>query len=291
MSMRKWTKEEIEFLKEHYPKKGKKWCMEQLNISEGAVRQKAANLGLQARGVSEAWHKKNKEHANILRGRKRPSQALVMKRLHDEGKFPMTENRKNAVSVRMKKWLSDNPHPRGFLGKKHTPEAREVIGKKSIESWDKMPEDKKQERSVKVQKSRAASGNFVQPRKASWKAAWHEIGGKRNYYRSKWESNYAYYLEWLKQKGHIKDWQHEPKIFWFEGIKRGTVSYLPDFCVIENNGEETYHEVKGWMDDRSKTKLKRMAKYHPNVKLILIDRKQYESLRKQVCKFVPGWEE
>ena len=57
---------------------------------------------------------------------------------------------------------------------------------------------------------------------ASWKAGWREIGGQRIYARSRWEANYARYLEWLRANGSIAKWEHEPETFWFEGIKRGT---------------------------------------------------------------------
>ena len=125
--------------------------------------------------------------------------------------------------------------------------------------------------------------------KKSSSAAWHEIGGVKKYYRSKWEANYAYYLEWLKSNGQIQSWKHEPKTFWFDGIKRGVVSYLPDFEVIENDGRVVYHEVKGWMDSRSATKIKRMAKYHPSVGLIVIDKRAYIQIYKKVSGIVPGW--
>ena len=129
----------------------------------------------------------------------------------------------------------------------------------------------------------------MKPSPVKFKAAWHVIGGKRNYYRSGAESNYAYYLEWLKCQKQISDWEHEPHTFWFDGIKRGVVSYLPDFRVIEMSGAVVYHEVKGFMDSRSMTKIKRMAKYHPTVKLIVIDSKGYRALAKSVSSFVPGW--
>lgn len=127
-------------------------------------------------------------------------------------------------------------------------------------------------------------------RKLTWKAAWREIGGQRNYFRSAWEANYARYLEWLKGRGLIVSWKHEPETFWFEAIKRGCRSYLPDFVVVERDGSFVYHEVKGWMDDRSKTKIKRMAKYHPAVKLIVIDSKNYKAIAKTVSRMIPGWE-
>ncbi len=127
-------------------------------------------------------------------------------------------------------------------------------------------------------------------KKRTWKAGWREFGGKRKYFRSRWEANYGRYLQWLKEKKQITDWQHEPKIFWFEGIKRGCLSYLPDFRVVENDGEETYHEVKGWMDSRSKTTIKRMAKYHPDIKLVVIKEKEYNEILKKVGRLIEGWE-
>lgn len=120
-------------------------------------------------------------------------------------------------------------------------------------------------------------------------SGWSEIGGKRYYFRSLWERNYAHYLEWLKLRGLIKDWSFESHTFWFDKIKRGVRSYLPDFLVIECSGSETWHEVKGWMDSKSATKIKRMAKYYPDVKLIVIDKKQYSLIAKYAA-LIPGWE-
>ena len=122
------------------------------------------------------------------------------------------------------------------------------------------------------------------------KSGWREIGEKRKYYRSRWEANYARYLEWLKSIGEIYGWEHEPETFWFDGVRRGCVSYLPDFRIYEKSGAVVYHEVKGWMDPKSITKIKRMAKYHPSVKLIVIDQKAYKSLAKQVSGLIKGWE-
>lgn len=119
---------------------------------------------------------------------------------------------------------------------------------------------------------------------------WHIVGGKRCFFRSTWEANYARYLDWLKRRRLLADWEHEPDTFWFDAIKRGVRSYLPDFKVTENNGEIVYHEVKGHMDPRSKTKIKRMAKYHPTVKLIVIDAKTYRGLAISVRRLVPEWE-
>jgi hypothetical protein len=104
----------------------------------------------------------------------------------------------------------------------------------------------------------------------AYKQFWATIGDKKIYFRSSWEYYYAIFLEKLKQEKKIIDWMHEPKNFWFEGIKRGVTGYLPDFCVIHNDGKEEWCEVKGYYDSKSKTKMKRMAKYYPQVNIRLV---------------------
>ena len=55
---------------------------------------------------------------------------------------------------------------------------------------------------------------------------------------------------------------------------------LPDFKIYQNDGTVVYHEVKGYMDSKSATKIKRMAKYYPNIKLIVIQKEEYKSIMK-----------
>lgn len=146
------------------------------------------------------------------------------------------------------------------------------------------------DKEIKPLKTRERNGTLYLSRKSSWKQGWREIGGIKKYYRSKWEANYARYLEYLKINKQIKNWQHEPKTFWFEKIKRGVRSYLPDFLVITNTDKEEYHEVKGWMDDKSKTKISRMAKYYPDIKLIIIEKELYNDIKKKISKIISDWE-
>ena len=109
---------------------------------------------------------------------------------------------------------------------------------------------------------------------------WYNLNTKRYYFRSSWEVNYARYLEWLLSRKDIKSWEYEPDVFWFEEIRRGVRSYLPDFKITNNNGTIEYHEVKGWMDPKSVTKIKRMAKYYPKTKLIVIGKEEYKAVVK-----------
>ena len=103
------------------------------------------------------------------------------------------------------------------------------------------------------------------------------------YFRSSWEYYYAIFLEKLKQEGKIVDWKHEPKCFWFENIKRGVRSYLPDFCVLHLNGTEEWAEVKGYYDSKSQTKIKRMAKYYPQIKIRLVGSEWFK-INLKACK-------
>ena len=68
----------------------------------------------------------------------------------------------------------------------------------------------------------------------------------------------------------------------FDKIRHGTTRYLPDFKVTNNNLAVEFWEVKGYMDSRSKTKLKRMAKYYPDVKLVLVDSMYYNDIKKKL---------
>src|SRR6478735_2231686 len=51
------------------------------------------------------------------------------------------------------------------------------------------------------------------------------------FFRSKWEANYALYLDFLVKTKVIKDWEFEAQTFFFEKIKSGTKKYIPDFKI------------------------------------------------------------
>lgn len=105
--------------------------------------------------------------------------------------------------------------------------------------------------------------------------SWHEIAGRRIFFRSNWEARVAKYLQLLKEQGAISEWEHEPQTFWFEEIRRGTRSYLPDFKVTRPCGSYYWVEVKGYLDRKSRTKIKRFRKYYPEEQLVLLDEKWF----------------
>lgn len=122
-------------------------------------------------------------------------------------------------------------------------------------------------------------------------------GGKREdlgniYFRSRYEANYARYLNFLMANGcEIVKWEYEPDTFWFNKIKRGVRSYTPDFKVFLNNGQVEYHEVKGWDYSKGITARKRMVKYCPHIKLVLVGEEFFKAVKSQgFHRLIPTWE-
>ena len=110
-------------------------------------------------------------------------------------------------------------------------------------------------------------------------------GGKRTdlgnrFFRSKWEANYARYLNILQASGVVQRWEYEPKEFAFP-VERGARFYRPDFRVFFGDGSAEWVEIKGYLDPTSKTKLRRMAEFYPNEKIKLIFRAEMASIKKR----------
>ena len=118
-----------------------------------------------------------------------------------------------------------------------------------------------------------------------WKG-WLEVDGKRMYLKSKWEKRYCLYLSFMKKHNHITDYWYEPETFWFEGIKRGTNNYKPDFKVQFPSGNLEFYEVKGYETAKDLTKYKRMKKYHPHIILNVIGKKWFADNGKWMKKLI-----
>lgn len=265
-----WAPEEIEQIKTAYLSApydrsiGLARLAERLGRNKVSVCKKAADIGL-----------------TIL---ERPLKPVKRK----PRKFDTSEQRSAAARERLR-----TNHPRGFAGKRHSEAAKQRSRQASNDWWGSLTPQQKEDHVTATLKAAIAKngriGPIVNTRATTWKAGWREIGDKRHYFRSRWEANYARYLQWLKERGDILEWEYEPETFWFDKIKRGVRSYLPDFRIHELNGSKPLHEVKGWMDARSKTTLKRMAKYHPEETIILIREKEYRALSR-FSALIGGWE-
>ena len=118
---------------------------------------------------------------------------------------------------------------------------------------------------------------------------WFEIDGKRMYLKSNWERRYCLYLSFMKKHGHIIDYWYEPETFYFKGIKRGTTNYKPDWKVLFPSGNFEFIEVKGYLDSKSATKIKRMAKYFPELKLRVVDGTWFKANALMLKKVLKNW--
>ena len=319
-----WTEERIAELRALYPTHSQKELAEIFGVALSNVRGRCSKLGLATKvrpwsdddvvtlksaycaavvgceiGLDDLARLFGRDKANVCR--KARSLGLTDKsrdikapqnRKVRKPKYATKEELAKSVSERMRRYILENGHPRGALGMRHTEEAKRKISEKA-KAWNaQLDDEKKAEYLMKALKTKEKNGTLYMANRerATWAAGWREIGGTKKYYRSMWEANYARYLDWLKERGEIESWEHEPETFWFDGVRRGCVSYLPDFRVVERGGHVVYHEVKGWMDERSKTKIRRMAKYHPDKKLIIIDGKAYAAIKKAVRPMIVGWE-
>jgi len=294
-----WTKNQIYMLKEEYNKNYVNLTnlSKILSKSNTGISRKARELGLLTK------YSRKKPPEIILKYTKYPEKYDFIKLNY--GKIPNKELakvtgysisglEKIANSYRLKKeyqiW-EKNEHPRGFLGHNHTIQSKKKISEKSILAWENpgskfnSPGHRQflSDMATKLQ----AEGRFA-TRYSFTKRGYRK--DLQKFFRSSWEANYARYLNFLVKNNKILKWEYEPDILWFEKIKRGIRSYTPDFKITNIDNTIEYHEVKGWMDKKSKTKLKRTAKYYPNIKMILIDKTYYNKLKKQLRGLIPNWE-
>lgn len=114
------------------------------------------------------------------------------------------------------------------------------------------------------------------------------IGGKTYYFRSLLERRWACVLELCKRfsplsevvLGYaIRDWFYEPRKFSFDsaniknglkGKSRGVLDYRVDFQIVKKGGKIVWHETKGYMNGKSRTKLRCMHKYYPRVDIAVV---------------------
>ena len=276
-----WSADAEAWLRKYYPKFGKLWCSKMFDVPEGVVRSKASKLGL----------KSGYRKAAIAAIGTNPSEESRRRRAEAQ-REAWPEERRQAMSVSAKERIARQGHPKGFRGRRHTPETRATMGVRSKECWDDPGHRFNSEEFRELQATQASQQqlggqtNALRPTNAR--------GGTRSdlgiFVRSGWEANYARYLNFLVKQGEVTGWEYEPKTFKFEKISRGVMSYTPDFRVVYPDGRVEWHEVKGWLTQRGRTALNRMSKYYPGEVVVLIDKKRYQAIARSVRSFIPRWE-
>lgn len=192
------------------------------------------------------------------------------------------------------RWENGN-HPKGFKGNTHSEKAKKTISEKSIAAAKRKTVEEKADIAAKAVVTKVKKYGTACPTIFSSNMYSRCKRGKREdlgtyFFRSSWEANYARYLNYQLSLKTIAKWEFEPETFIFTGETRGAISYLPDFKIFNIDGTIEYHEIKGWMDAKSKSKLKKMTKFYPHIKLTIIGQKEYTALEKQYKIIIPYWE-
>ncbi len=289
-----------------YERHGSVWkAGESLGMCGQSVHERVTKLGLLVKGGKFTGRELASIRELYVRGFQKGDGALV--ELCDRigrpktsvckkaGELGLTNSqRKDAVSLvaqrakRHSEWIRSNGHPRGMLGKTHSEEARLLIGEGNTAVWKRKTPEEMQVVSRRASANARALVRSGALGRGSWKHGVRVVGGWECFFRSSWEANYARYLESLRLAGEIEDWDYEVRSFKFPGPCKPR-SYTPDFLVTLVNGDEEFHEVKGWMDERSKLQAGHMRAFYPEETLVLIDSKWFKRNR-HLREAIPGWE-
>ena len=283
-----YTDEEKEFIKENYKSYNLKEIAEKLDREKSNICRYARQIGLERTGKKKEetktfrdefgiWHPKGWVR-EVEYTKDRSERQKKWNELHPEHVQKCVES--------MAQWRKKNGHPRGMLGKHHSEKYCNEISKRVKEYWENITAEEIEEWARKQRETRKKNGTLNVNRNNS-KSHSRSKSGKRpdlnnQFFRSTWEANVARYFNFLGIK-----WEYEPKVFVFNEIKRGTLSYTPDFYLPDKN---LWVEVKGWMDDKSKVKLKRFAKYYPEENLELIGAKEYKEIKENYSSLIEHWE-
>jgi len=164
---------------------------------------------------------------------------------------------------------------------------------------------------IKNKQIELKTGTAPKPKK---KGARSKIGKRPDcnnlFFRSGWEAN-VFRLLRLDKSITLIEYEPTDFTYWQFGIKKGTVSYTPDFKISYADGSYVWIEVKGgWMKPNDKTKLRRFKKFYPKEFERLVGvtpgeasktavffkelgipiKWYYPDLNKKYKKSVPGWE-
>jgi hypothetical protein len=326
---RRWgVAERREYIRERYRQDGEAAVAEALGLTRRAVKNVAWRLGIldpkrfwtaEEDAVIREWYARPVHvpgflnELSVVLGRERIAVALRASRLgltdwharkvaqrkvipgQSNAKYTPDE-RKAIVQSGYRRYLAKHGHPRGALGMKHSAETRAKMGEASRRAWadpaSGLNSEANRQRLSDLGVQRVKDGVFVNGAQMYSRAAHgrrEDLGGQ--YFRSAWEANYARFLNWMIERGEVVSWEYEKHTFWFEAIRRGVRSYTPDFRVVFPDGHHEWHEVKGWMDPKSATKLKRMAKYHPAEVVKVIDQEWFKAAnRTGLSGVIPYWE-
>jgi hypothetical protein len=311
-SANRWSAGEDEFLRVNYLLHARVEIANQLGRTLGSVRKRCSVLGLNSKHPAltnhdregiKRWYEERQnstlEEFNLdaLANQMNRSKNLISR---CAGGMGLTirgrvqgERIRRMIGDATCRTIKNNGHPKGMLGKKHSSEF-------SLKQSERVKARvfTKEQTEARVRKANATKIAKYGSGAPHWLISSNPYSrGKRGkradlenrYFRSSWEANYARYLNFLVKHRKIVAWDYEVKTFVFHGVERGVLTYTPDFFITNSDGTTEWHEVKGWMDAKSIAKLKRMSKFYPNEKIVVVGSKEYRGISKWK-KLIGDWE-
>lgn len=113
---------------------------------------------------------------------------------------------------------------------------------------------------------------------------------------SNYEYDYALYLDHIYRSSEIAGWVRNRTPFYFTepvlipGKKRHYQRfYIPDFLVFNLDGTYEIHEVKGWMNDRSRAIIDQFKKDFPTLIYKIIEKDDILALQSEFADKLWGW--
>lgn len=193
---------------------------------------------------------------------------------------PVAERVRKKLSEATKLWIKEKGHPKGYLGHKHGAETLQKLSSASRAAWENPnsrfnDDDFRQKLSDNLHNRKMNDEIYVFSNRGDYPT---ELGGQEVVFKSSWEVEVAQCLHKLVINHDILRWSYESKHFNFDDMKRTTRSYCPDFEVVKLNGDVLYIEVKGWKMKRSMERIKMFQERYPDVKLYVIDEKEYKKV-------------
>ena len=183
--------------------------------------------------------------------------------------------RPKVVKLKIAKALEGRESP--FKGIIKVPRVKKVCANlKCKKEFLSIPRDNRQFCSARCS-IKVIGGRPTSPKAARGKAGIRKDISKTIYFYSRWEANMARLFNFLDFK-----WIHQPKTF---DLKSQT--YTPDFYLPEYN---SYIEVKNFLNEYSKVRDEKFRKIYPDIKLILILKKDYLVLEEKYSRLIENWE-
>lgn len=125
------------------------------------------------------------------------------------------------------------------------------------------------------------------------------LSGRIATYHSRYEADWARYLDHLQQGGQIRAWvQNTTRFNLSEGVEYATKagvdtawSWTPDFLVWLSDGTCEIHEVSGWRHNRKAVQLEQFAIDYPNIPVREVLKADLIAIQKSgLAGEIHGWE-